>query len=241
MATKDWFTSWFDTSYYHTLYKHRNDEEAQHFMQQIINFLKLPKSTHILDLPCGKGRHSIYLNSLGYKVTGCDLSPNSISLAKKFENETLNFKVADMREELNETYDAIFNLFTSFGYFEDDSEDLKILSTIKSGLKNDGIMVLDFLNVIKTKKNLVAKETKEIDGITFNIERRIHNGFIQKQISFFADGQQHEYTENVKFIDIEKMTTYFETVGLEVLHVFGDFNLNAFNEETSDRLIFVAK
>ena len=61
MNKSDWFTDWFNTSYYHTLYKDRNDKDAQLFMRNIINFLKIPSSSHLLDLPCGKGRHSIYL------------------------------------------------------------------------------------------------------------------------------------------------------------------------------------
>ena len=134
MKTKDWFTEWFNTSYYHILYKNRNDSDAQLFMQNITAFLNLKKGAHIADLPCGKGRHSIYLNSLGYKVTGGDLSENSILHAKQFENETLNFEVWDMRDPIDHTYDAIFNLFTSFGYFEDDREDIKVLRNIKKGL-----------------------------------------------------------------------------------------------------------
>ena len=114
MNKSDWFTDWFNTSYYHTLYKDRNDKDAQLFMRNIINFLKLPSSSHLLDLPCGKGRHSIYLNSLGYKVTGADLSKNSIQAAKKYENSTLNFSLKDMRKPFNIKYDAVFNLFTSF-------------------------------------------------------------------------------------------------------------------------------
>ena len=67
METKDWFTDWFNTSYYHTLYKERNDVEAQLFMRNITEILSLDTTTHILDLPCGKGRHSVFLNSLGYR------------------------------------------------------------------------------------------------------------------------------------------------------------------------------
>ena len=114
MKKTDWFTDWFNTSYYHILYKDRNDEDAQLFMRNITEFLKLQKTSHILDLPCGKGRHSIYLNSLGYKVTGADLSKNSILAAKKFENDSLHFDVQDMRKPISNTYNAIFNLFTSF-------------------------------------------------------------------------------------------------------------------------------
>ena len=236
-----WFTSWFNTPYYHILYKHRNDDDAQLFMKNITQFLKLPKSSHIADLPCGKGRHSVFLNSLGYKVTGGDLSKNSILYAKQFENENLDFEVYDMRDPIKEKYDAIFNLFTSFGYFEDDSEDIAILNSMKNGLKKDGYLVLDFLNVEKLKTSLVLKETKTIDNIEFHIKREIKNGFILKHISFFADNKLHNFTEQVKYIDLEKFKNYFGKVGLEIKNVFGNYELSKFDPEISNRLIFVVK
>ena len=114
-VSENWFESWFDTEYYHILYKERNDEEAQLLMDNLTHYLNLPEDAKILDLACGKGRHAIYLNSLGFDVTGADLSENSIKEASEFANEKLHFKVHDMRETCNEKYDAIFNLFTSFG------------------------------------------------------------------------------------------------------------------------------
>ncbi|MDB2385219.1 methyltransferase domain-containing protein [Polaribacter sp.] len=241
MKKKDWFKDWFNTPYYHILYKHRNDDDAQFFMRNITTFLKLPKSTHILDLPCGKGRHAVFLNSLGYKVTGGDLSENSIESAKANENKTLNFKVHDMRKAFNNKYDTIFNLFTSFGYFEDDAEDIAILQNIKNGLNKNGFFVFDFLNAVKVKNELIAKEQKTIDGITFNINREFKNGFIYKHISFFADNKQHDYTEQVKYLDLQKMKTYLTTVGFEITNIFGNYGLDSFEETDSDRLIIVAK
>ncbi|SOU89697.1 Methyltransferase [Tenacibaculum finnmarkense genomovar ulcerans] len=241
MKTTDWFTSWFDTTYYHTLYKHRNDADAQFFMRNITTFLQLPKTSHIADLACGKGRHSLYLNSLNYKVTGGDLSKNSIEYAKQFENETLNFEVWDMRNALESKYDAIFNLFTSFGYFDDDMQDIAILKSVKNGLKKQGVFVLDFLNVEKVKKSLVNAEVKTIDGIEFNIKREIKDGFILKHISFIADKKQHNYTEQVKFLTLDKMELYFKEAGLKLKHVFGDYALNEFDKNTSDRLILIGE
>ncbi|WP_158837206.1 class I SAM-dependent DNA methyltransferase [Polaribacter sp. L3A8] len=241
MKTKDWFTDWFNTSYYHTLYKERNDGEAQLFMKNITSFLSLPKTTHILDLPCGKGRHSVFLNSLGYTISGGDLAENSIIAAKKFENDTLHFKVHDMRKPFNHKYDAVFNLFTSFGYFEDDKEDILILNNIKQGLNKDGVFVFDFLNAEKVKLNLVTSETKTVDNITFNIKREIKEGFILKHISFFADGEIHSYTERVKYLDLAKMTSYLNKVGFTITNVFGNYNLNTYEAKTSDRLIIIAK
>lgn len=241
MKQKDWFTDWFNTPYYHTLYKDRNDTEAQLFMKNITTFLELPKTSTILDLPCGKGRHAVYLNSLGYKVTGLDLSENSIKSAKQFENDSLSFNVHDMRKPFKKSYNAVFNLFTSFGYFEDDKEDLLILQNIKNGLTKNGVFVFDFLNAAFVKENLVAHESKTVDTIVFNIKREIKNGFILKHISFFADGKNHTYTERVKYLDLEKMTAYLEEVGFKIEHIFGDYQLNKFDAKTSNRLILVAK
>ncbi len=241
MKNTDWFKDWFNTPYYHILYKNRNLDDAKLFMRNITNHLELSKTSHILDLPCGKGRHSIYLNSLGYNVTGADLSENSIHHAKKFENEHLKFKMHDMRIPLDDKYDAIFNLFTSFGYFDDDKIDLLILKNIKNGLKENGFFVFDFLNATKVKSELVKSEIKTIDEIIFNITRKIINGFILKQISFHADGKNHLYTEKVKYLDFDKIKMYLEHIGLTIIDVFGDYYLNKFDNKTSNRLIVIAK
>ncbi|WP_369049105.1 class I SAM-dependent methyltransferase [Tenacibaculum sp. UWU-22] len=237
----NWFTSWFNTPYYHILYKDRNDADAQLFMQNLTRFLNLDKQAHILDMPCGKGRHSIFLNSLGFKVTGGDLSENSIAYAKQFENNRLHFEVYDMRKPFVNSYDVIFNLFTSFGYFDDDNDDILVLQNFKNSLAKNGTIVLDFLNVEKLKKSLVTKETKTIDNIDFYIEREITNGFIVKHISFFADNQQHFYTERVKYLTLEKFESYFKKVGLQLQHVFGDYTLSNFDSASSNRLILVLK
>jgi len=236
---KDWFTSWFDTSYYHILYKDRDDSDARIFMQNITAFLELEPNTHILDLACGKGRHSVFLNSLGYNVTGADLSENNISFATTFSNNRLNFVEHDMRNPFVNKYNAIFNLFTSFGYFEDDNEDIQVLLNIKNGLKENGIAVIDFLNVFDVQKNLVKNEMKSIDGIDFFISRKIENGFIIKEIKFTIEGERHSYLERVKFLDVDKFTFYFKKAGLKINHIFGDYNLSVFDKETSNRLIFV--
>lgn len=241
METKSWFSDWFNTRYYHILYSHRDDADAQVFMKNITAFLQLPKTAHILDMPCGKGRHSIFLNSLGYVVTGVDLSENSIVHAKKFENESLHFEVADMRKSLQKKYDAIFNLFTSFGYFEDDEEDVLILKNIKKGLKQEGVFVFDFLNVINVKNTIVKNEIKKIDGIEFHIEREIKDSFILKKISFTADNQHYHYTERVKYLDIEKLKLFFKKAGFTITAIFGDYHLSDFDKTTSNRLIFVAQ
>lgn len=236
---KDWFVSWFDTNYYHILYKHRDDTEAQEFIQNLVALLKFNTNSLLLDLGCGKGRHSIYLNSLGYNVVGADLSKNSIQLAKKFENDRLHFLEHDMRNPFKNKYSAILNLFTSFGFFEDDKEDIAILQNIKKGLLPNGFAVIDFMNAVKVTANLVPSEVQTIDGITFHITRYVEKEFIVKEICFEADGQQHTYFEKVKSLNLEKINTYITSVGFKIKHIFGNYQLADFDPKTSDRLILV--
>ena len=115
---KDWFSEWFDSRYYHILYKNRDQQEAERFLKNLSKLELFKKNSKIIDIACGKGRHSLFLSELGYDVTGVDLSKNSIKHAKQFEKENLKFDVADMRETYkNNSFDISLNLFTSFGYF----------------------------------------------------------------------------------------------------------------------------
>lgn len=239
---KEWFAEWFDTPYYHTLYKHRDFSEAERFITNLLNYLDLPKEAKCLDLACGKGRHSIFLNKKGYDVTGVDLSANSIEEAKAFENDSLRFDVHDMREVYREdAYDAIFNLFTSFGYFDDDAQNEQVIESMCKMLKQDGVLVIDFMNAHKTINNLVANEVKEIDGITFEINRTYDGTHIYKDIAFQDDGHSFNFQERVQALKKERFLELFDKVGLKVKDTFGNFSLDPFDADTSDRLIFICE
>lgn len=239
--SENWFSTWFDTPYYHILYKNRNDEEAQSFMDNITHYLNMPENGTILDLACGKGRHSIYLNKLGYNVTGVDLSENSIAIAKKSSNETLQFKTHDMREPMNETYDAVFNLFTSFGYFDTHEDNIKTLKAIKESINEFGFGVIDFFNADFIIENLVAEEIKEIDGITFNIKRFVENKKIIKEIRFEDKGNSFFFTEKVSAFTLEDFEAMMEEAGIFLLEIFGDYKLRKFYKTQSERLILLFK
>jgi SAM-dependent methyltransferase len=238
----DWFKSWFDSPYYHILYKHRDQEEAKHFIDNLIDFLKPASNAELLDLACGKGRHSIYLNSKGLDVTGVDLSPESIKYASQFENEHLSFFVQDMRRVFRVNYfDYIFNLFTSFGYFSKDSDNYAAIAAMATALKFDGVLVMDFMNVQKVTDNLVGEQVITNDGIEFHITRMVKDGFIVKEIKFTDIGEDYLFHEQVKAITLDDFKYYFDKAKLKIVNLFGDYNLNAFDTHTSDRLILIAR
>lgn len=238
----DWFKLWFDSPYYHILYKYRNDAEAKTFLDNILSFLKLPAGCKILDQACGKGRHARYLNKLGYDVTGTDLSEKSISYCKQFENETLHFHVHDMRTVLRENYfDCVFNVFTSLGYFNCDDEQQLAVDSAAAALKQDGWFVVDFLNAKKVIKELVPSETVIRDKIAFQINRKFENGFINKKISFSDHEKNFEFEENVEAISLNDFERYFEHAGLKMVNIFGSYNLDTFDETNSERLILIVR
>ena len=239
--TNNWFASWFNTKYYHILYKNRDDREAQLFMTHLTSYLNLPEQGSILDLACGKGRHAIYLNSLGYNVTGIDLSKNSISHAQQFENDNLKFAVHDMRTPYQKTFDAVFNLFTSFGYFEDDQDDIDTLKAIQQNLNETGFGVIDFMNAEYVINNLVANEVKTVDGIDFHITRTVEDHHIVKTISFEDNGESYQFIEKVKALTLSDFETYFTKANITLLDIFGDYKLNKFDAATSERLILLFK
>ncbi len=237
----NWFASWFDTPYYHILYKDRNYREAQIFMDNLTHYLNLPEKAKVLDLACGKGRHSIYLNQLGFNVIGADLSENSIAEANKNLNENLHFEVHDMREPFEGKFDAIFNLFTSFGYFENDDDDLKTLISIKESLTDYGFAVIDFMNVNQVISNLVTNEIKTVDGIDFHIKRYVKDNHIFKEIDFDDQGQKFHFTEKVKALTLENFQEMMQNAGIFLLDIFGDYKLKKYHKSTSERLIMIFK
>lgn len=234
-----WYASWFNTPYYHLLYKDRNHREAAHFMNELISYLELHEKSEILDLACGKGRHSKFLFKKGFDVTGVDLSSESIEAAKKYEQPGLHFQVHDMCEPFPKEFDAVLNLFTSFGYFENEEDNLRTIKAIKEELKPEGHAVIDFLNAELIIKNLVPKEKKKVGDITFHLERYVKDDYIIKEIKFEDKGQEFIYFEKVKALTLNNFKAYFKEAGVQLNQVFGDYHLNDFNVETSPRLILV--
>lgn len=241
----DWFRSWFNTPYYHLLYNNRDYHEAERFITRLGNFLELPSQSKIIDLGCGKGRHSVFLNELGYEVIGLDLASQSIAHNKQFEKDSeprLKFFVHDMRDEIfgkitNERQDAVFNLFTSFGYFNDTEDDGKVFRSVNDVLNMGGAFVLDFLNETYVRKTLKPHDTAVRGNITFEISKKIEGRFVIKLITFRDRGEEFSYRESVQLYTSEEISSYAERFGFRVEEVWGDYGLAAFDREHSPRNI----
>lgn len=239
---KNWFETWFDSKFYHILYKNRDDSEAATFINALHNYLNFDAGSRVLDLACGSGRHSYQLAQLGYKTLGVDLAANSIKEARdKFIHKDLRFEVADMRDFSSpNSFDAILNLFTSFGYFENESDNAQVLTRVNENLVSGGIFVMDFMNAKKVVDSLVSAEVKTVDGIDFNITRKCDGNHIIKTIDFNAEGEQHSFMEKVQYLPKDTLVRLIEASGLNVKAIYGDYQLNSFEESIADRCIIVA-
>lgn len=237
-----WFEEWFDTSYYHILYSHRDYQEAALFVDRISTNIHLPKGSKVLDLACGKGRHSRHLHAKGFRVTGIDLSEKNIEACKANEESGLDFYVHDMRHLFRINYfDCVMNLFTSFGYFEQSHQNELAIQAAAKSLVKGGRLVIDFLNTHKAIKDMIPEQTIEREGIRFHIRKSIQNGFLVKEIQFRDNGTDHEFREKVGLLKKEDFFDWFSRAGLETETVAGDYRLNPFDENTSPRLIFIAR
>jgi SAM-dependent methyltransferase len=240
--SKEWFGTWFDSPYYHILYKHRDEEEARAFLSKLALELDFQKGQKFLDLACGKGRHSIFLNSLGLDVVGADLSASNVRIASAFENERLHFVQKDMRRlDFHHDFDVVLNLFTSFGYFDTAEEHLQVFEGIRRTLKAGGKLVLDYLNPELVLRKLVSEEEKEIDGILFHIQREALNGYIVKNIHFEDKRHHYHFQEKVKAITKEVFEDWFKRAGFALQAVYGNYQLEPYDACCSERMIFVAQ
>jgi len=237
-----WFNDWFNSPYYHLLYNNRNQSEAELFINKLCQHLQIPEKSNIWDLACGKGRHSLELSKKNYRVIGTDLSEKSLEQAKTLQNENLEFLLHDMRKPFKLNYfDYVLNLFTSIGYFDDEKDNFKVFEHVNNALKPQGFFVVDFFNALKISKQLKPEYTEQRSDITFHIHKKILNGSIHKLIKFAHHNKQYAFTETVSLLEQKDFEKFAEAFKFKLIKTFGDYELNAFDKENSDRLILIFK
>tara|TARA_B100000925_G_C21878997_1_gene417619 strand:- start:96 stop:830 length:735 start_codon:yes stop_codon:yes gene_type:complete len=237
----DWFKTWFNSNYYHILYNNRSQQEANSFIENLVSKLKLQKHHNVLDLGCGKGRHSQKLSQFFKYVDGLDLSKENITKAKKHLKPNLNFYVGDMRNfKLKNKYNYIFNLFTSFGYFKNIEQNIDVLKCCHLHLENNGKILIDFLNPYPIKKNIVNEEIKQIDDIIFKINKSVNEKNVIKKITVVDGNKTHHFLEKVQLFEKKHFIKMLNESGFKLKSTFGNYQLDDYHKH-SERLILWAK
>lgn len=233
-----WFETWFDTAYYHVLYANRDHKEAGAFIDRSIEILNLKSKAKVMDLACGKGRHALHLASKGFKVTGLDLSENSIAGLRSLNDDSLHFQRWDMRDTYDVTgFDAVFNLFTSFGYFDSMQENLKVLKAMKAVLNEDGHILIDYLNVKKALAFIGEEDHIERQGLEFHTSKEWVDGCIVKHIKVTDQDKEFFFKESVQALTLEDFSSLTNEAGLKIQDCYGDYHLAPYDASRSPRLI----
>jgi SAM-dependent methyltransferase len=244
MPQNPWYIDWFNSPYYYQLYADRNDSEAADFVKQLIRYLDPEPGSRMLDVACGRGRHARVLAAMGFDVTGTDISDIAITYAKQFEKENLQFYVHDMRLPFWINYfDYVFNFFTSFGYFRTRREHDDAIRTLCKSLKENGTLIIDFLNVHYCEKRLVHEEVKKLNGTKYDIRRWDDDTHFYKKIRIEDPSLSGplEFTEEVSKFTLGDFTDMLSYQGMQVVNVFGDYDLNPYDTEKTPRMIIIAK
>lgn len=240
-AGNEWFSTWFDSPYYHVLYGHRDETDASHFLDRLTRLDFFKPQIKIADVCCGKGRHAAYLNQKGFEVYGYDLSVESISHCQKLAKPGVSFHVHDIRSPLPHSgFDLVLNLFTSYGYFETNLENVSALKNMCNCLKPGGHIIIDYLNVHHALHNLVKEEVVEKEGIRFHIQRSVSNKKLIKTIQFSHADKSWEFHEQVALLELSDFEKQLTDCGMVIQNVFGNYDLHPYETSNSTRLIIVA-
>lgn len=230
-----WYKEWFGEEYLE-LYSYRDEEEAR----QQIDFFQRQFSTirgAILDLACGKGRHVAEFLQRNYRTVGCDLSYTLLQTAVA-ENGFVPLACADMRRLpfRDHSFAAAVSFFTSFGYFEEERENVRALHEMTRVLETGAVFLFDYLNVDRELKGMVRRELRETELGPVEIERWFDGSsrMFNKRISI---GSRH-FLERVRGYSLDELSSLFEEAGLRVGRVCGDFDGRRYDPE-SPRLIIL--
>ncbi len=240
-----WYRDWFRDEIYPVVYRHRDEEEARVTVDLFERTVPLPPGARILDLACGHGRHAIEFARRGYCVTGIDLCDALIRTAEGAAREAcvpVRFRCEDMRrlQERN-AYDAVVSLFTSFGYFAEESENRSVVASVARALRPDGWFMLDFFNARYVAAHLRPRDETVADGCTIVQERTIRSGRIEKSISISAEGGDRAYRESVRMYTEQELRAMLDESGFRVYRAFGGYDASPISPDSPRVILFAVK
>jgi SAM-dependent methyltransferase len=237
----EWFEQWFGEAYLR-LYPHRDDEDAARITGLIGGVIPL-RNRLVLDLACGPGRHPAQLAARGARVVGFDLSMPLLSRARHRPGaQSVGFVRGEMRRLPfpAETFDLVVNLFTSFGYFSNDSQHQRVLDAAARVLRSGGAFVLDYLHAAWVTETLVPHEELRVGEQRVTIERQVIDSgrFVVKEIHLESD--RRSFIERVRLFTPDDLETMIRRAGLRPVRRFGDYDGQPLTVE-SPRAILVAE
>jgi SAM-dependent methyltransferase len=239
---------WYKTAFgrlYTVLYRKRDYDEAEHVLDSFGDLLET--AGPILDLACGGGRYMVSAARRGYCVCGLDLSEFLLERAVSRPELTGTVVRGDMRKLpfCDAAFGAVLNMFTSFGYFDTDMDNLIVLREVSRVLKDGGTLLFDFLNSGKVTAVPPGETRRDVNGYSIHERRSLESDgkFLVKRVRAANEntGDSIEYDERVRLYTREELTTMLDSVDLGVSGTFGDYDKGEFDTRKSERIIFICE
>lgn len=217
----EWFEEWFHDEYL-ALYPHRDEADAEQLVALLRREVGWDPGWRVLDVACGPGRHARAIEAAGARCIGLDLSMTLLRRARSLAHAPLIR--ADMRRipVRPRSMDLTLNLFTSFGYFEDDAQHRTALAEMVSTVRHGGWFAMDFLNAARVRATLVPAETATLGGTAVRITRDLIGGdrFVRKRMET-EDGRA--WVERVRLFHPDELETMLAATGITIASRFGDY------------------
>lgn len=240
-STMACFNGWFSTRWYAMLYSHRDGQDAASLVLPLIAKGGLLPGQRVLDMACGRGRHAQVLIARGLEVTGIDLTAESIQEARRLVPGA-RFEVFDMREPFADGYfDAAVCLFTSLGYTGDAQDDQRAVDAAAKALKPGGLYVLDLINGSFAIDHLVEQEAFGLEGVRFQVRRKVEGAEIIKQVHVEHDGGVEEFQERVHSWSLPEVEAMVRRAGLHIFDVTDGTAMHGFDALRSEQMVIWAR
>lgn len=238
------YEEWYNSPFYHKLYSEENEENAKDLIPGLLQRLDPAPDSKILEIGCGKGNNAKTLASSGFDVTGIDMAPDNIAVAKQSEADNLRFFIHDIRRPFWINYfNYSFSFFNSFGYYNTKRDHDDAIRTIAGSLRPGGVLVMDYLNVHFEEDHLIHNEIKKIDGTDYAIHCWDDETHFYKKIQVKDPSLKEPKEFMIKFskFSLGDFTDMLSYQGLQVQEVFGNYKLDSYDIKRSPRLIIIAK
>ena len=214
----------------------------------VVERLELAPGTHVLDLACGHGRHSIELARRGMRVTGLDLSAPSLEIARRHARDAevdVEFVQQDMRDLAAEArFDAVVNLFTAFGYFADEADDARVIEHVGRALRPGGRFLVDLLNPLWLARNYQPKVWDELEEGMLFLEEREWDSTTWRNSAVWTfvrpSGERSELRHPLRVYSFPEFATQLRAAGLEPERAWGSFDGEEYGLDAR-RMIVVAR
>jgi len=243
----DWWRDFFDKDYL-DIYGPVDAKKTAVEVEGIVKFLKLRKGSRVLDLCCGYGRHSLGLAQKGFNVTGLDFSAVLLQRARtdcKRKRTKLNLVRGDMREiPFEDEFDGVINMFTAFGYFENESEDQKVLNGICGALKTGGKLLLDTVNRDWLMRVYQENDWEKVGNDFYALDERSFDPLtsrISAKTTILGGRRRRERHHSLRLYTLTELASMISRAKMELLSVYGHMDGRDYWIDTPRMVVLATK